>query len=101
MRRKVLCIIGLVLLPFFGQLVIRVSELGFILLVLGIFIPNMKATGRKSAQKQNFRGKDSDENCMNCKYCDMKFFDGLEAGCNWLEIKIDENHVWDLYVKSD
>ena len=34
---------------------------------------------------------------MKCKYWDMKIFNGYESECKFLKIKIDKNHVCDLF----
>ncbi len=94
-----LIVIGIASVPFLGQIVGRIGILGFVLIVIGIFIPELKTTGKKSAEKLNFREKDSADNCMNCKYCDMKFFDGFEAGCKWFEIKVNDGYVCDLFIR--
>ena len=94
-------IIALASVSFLQEIAGRIGILGIILLFLGVFIPNMKATGKKSAEKLNFREKDADDNCMTCKYSDLKMLNGSDAGCKWFEIKIDDNHVCDLFIVSE
>lgn len=105
---KVLIILGLffiiiafVTVSFLGGVSGRIGILGFVLLILGVFFPNIKTTGKKTAEKSNFREKDSVDNCMNCKCCTMKLFKGLEAGCEFFEIKVDDSYVCDLFVTND
>ncbi len=96
----ILIITSLISVSFLGPITGRMAILGFVLLIVGVFIPELKGTGKKSAEKLNFRETDSSENCMNCKYrYKKKINDGFED-CKWFEIEIDENHICDLFEKQ-
>jgi hypothetical protein len=105
---KALAILGIIFIiiacatfSFLEGVSTRIGILGFVLLILGVFFPNIKTTGIKTAEKSNYREKDSEDNCINCKYCTMKLFKGLEAGCEFFEIKVDDGYVCDLYETND
>jgi len=57
-------------------------------------------TGKQASEEYNYRLITSSFNCMNCTYCDMEFFDGMLADCKLFRIKIDKNHVCDLFKLS-
>ena len=60
-------------------------------------MPTIKSIKEQQADALNFRETNSNENCMNCKYCDQGLFDKLELECTLFNIKVDTNHVCDLY----
>jgi hypothetical protein len=62
----ILIITSLASESFLGPIVGRIIILAFVLLLLDVFIPELKGTGKKSAEKFNFRETDSDDNSMNC-----------------------------------
>jgi hypothetical protein len=57
-------------------------------------------TGMQASKEFNYRLVTSSFNCMNCTYCDMEHFDGILADCKLFRIKIDKNHVCDLFNLS-
>ncbi|ADZ08900.1 hypothetical protein Metbo_0649 [Methanobacterium lacus] len=46
-----------------------------------------------SKQKYNYRETDSENNCMKCKYSDIKYFNELYANCKFLHIRVDKFHI--------
>ena len=60
-------------------------------------MPTIKSIKEQQADALNFRETNSNENCMNCKYCDHGLFDKFELECTLFNIKVDTNHVCDLY----
>ena len=105
---KNLIILGILLIitaiatvSYLGPIAGRIAILGFVLLILGVLFPRLKTTGKKQAEKLNYRETNSADNCMNCKYCyEKKLNEGFED-CKWFEIEIDENHICDLFEKPD
>ena len=60
-------------------------------------MPTIKSIKEQQADALNFRQTNTKENCLNCKYCDHGLFDKLESECTLFNIKVDTNHVCDLY----
>ncbi len=60
-------------------------------------MPNIKSIKEQQALALNFRVTNSNENCRNCKYCDKGLFDKFESECTLFNIKVDTQHVCDLY----
>ena len=60
-------------------------------------MPNIKSIKEQQAEALNFGETNSNENCMNCKYCDNGLFNKFESECTLFNIKVDNKHVCDLY----
>lgn len=75
------------------------SLMAIIFIIIGI-MGYRQSTGIKASEESNYKLINSSFNCMNCKYCDMEQFDGLLADCKLFRIKIDKNHVCDLFKLS-
>jgi hypothetical protein len=56
--------------------------------------------GKQASEESNYRLVTSFFNCLNCTYCDMEHFDGLLADCKFFRMKIDKEHVCDLFKLS-
>ena len=75
------------------------SSMAIIFIMIGI-VGYRQSTGKKASEDSNYKLINSSFNCMNCRYCDMEHFDGLLADCKLFRIKIDKNHVCDLFKLS-
>jgi hypothetical protein len=85
---------------------IIVKDLGdyFSLFAIGIIVIGIWAMFFDSSnpkKKFNYREINYGNNCSKCKYCDMKLFNGYESECKFLKIKIDKNHICDLFSKLE
>ncbi|WP_223791138.1 hypothetical protein [Methanobacterium spitsbergense] len=69
------------------------GAIGFI--VIGIWAMFFDSNNPK--KKFDNREINYGNNCMKSKYCDMKIFNGYESECKFLKIKIDKNHICDLF----
>ena len=71
-----------------------------IIILIGIWGYLYYPTDKQASDRYNYRLVTSSFNCMNCTYCDMEHFDGSLADCKFFRIKIDKNHVCDLFKLS-
>lgn len=60
-------------------------------------MPNIKSIKEQQADALNFREINFNENCMICKYCEQGLFDKFESECTLFNIKVDSNHICDLF----
>lgn len=94
----ILIVIGIICicLSVFNLSYARASVAGIVIILLGLAGLGLKTSGIEEAKKFNYRETDSADNCLKCKYCNMKSYDGYEADCNSFKMKIDEDHVCDI-----
>jgi hypothetical protein len=88
-----------------GRVDSRIFILGLILVLyniarlLGLF-SFMNKNHQEEANKFNFREINYGNNCSKCKYYDTKSVES-DAICRFFNIKTNENHMCDLFLKAD
>jgi hypothetical protein len=80
----------------------RIFNLGIILILynsarlLGFF-SFMNLSKQEEADKMDYREINTKDNCTKCKYYDSKSNESSKANCKFFHIKVDENHICDLF----